>query len=875
MKTLYLIDGHALIFKMYYALERTPMYNAKGENTSILYGFTKYILELINTVHPTHLAIGFDPPCKTFRHEMFPEYKGTRKETPELVKDALEPLCKIADALNIPVMMTPGFEADDVISSTAIKAAGEGFEVYMVTPDKDYGQIIRPGIFQYKPGKAGAAAEVLGVTEVCEKYGFTDPSQMIDYLTICGDSVDNIAGVAGVGPVGAAKLLSQYGSVDGIYEHISELKGALHDKFVAAQGHIALSKALVTIRTDVPADIPFEEMEIKSVKPSAAALFDYYQFRSLKKYLTSFEVDNSAHAAVEEPASLFDDVPSPSAARQSYSEGTLQQITDKTIAIVSDGAGKVFLATSDGKTATCTKEETGDLIKDPSVRWVGYDLKQLYKEIPLAGTLEDISVIHYLLESESSHLFSSLCADILGEDATLAPSKPENEGLLFGMDDAGDEDTDAANLRTATLCMDIFLAIKDRYAEVEELYHKVEEPLIKVLAEMETTGVKVDLGGLESYIKDLRSEVAEHEAAVRRYAQDDNLNVSSPKQIGELIFEKLALDPSVKPGKNKKYSYSTDEETLAALRETHPIIDEILEFRACKKLLSTYIEPIPSYLVDGRIHTSFNQSATATGRLSSSKPNLQNIPIRTPRGSQIRSAFVASDPKGCIMSADYSQIELRILAHCCEDEHLTGAFRDDVDIHKATAARIYGIPAEEVTSDERRIAKTANFGILYGISAFGLATRLKISRKEAKKIIEDYFASFPTVSQYINEQIAFARDNGFVETLYGRRRYLPEINSHNALRRAFSERNAVNAPIQGTSADIIKLAMIGVDREMKQKGLKSRMILQIHDELVFDVAPGEREILQKIVVDTMENVVELKVPLKVECGYGNSWLEAH
>ncbi|MCF0174306.1 MAG: DNA polymerase I [Bacteroidales bacterium] len=851
MKTLYLIDGHALIFKMFYAFERTPMYNAAGENTSILYGFTKYIFELMEACHPTHIAIGFDPPCKTFRHELFPDYKGTRKETPELVRQALDPLCEIADALNIPVIMKPGFEADDVISSTAIKAAEEGYTVYMVTPDKDYAQIVRPGIFQLRPGKGGSSSEVLGPAEICEKYGLDSPSQMIDYLTICGDSSDNVEGVAGVGPVGAAKLLKEFGSVENIYEHIDEIKGALKDKFLAAKDHIELSKTLVTIRTDVPTDISFDEMEIGAFKSKAESLFDKYQFNSLKKYLGGGSKE-----------------------RKTYDEVALKDFKwQKNIAInvVRDN---IFLANDNYQVTKTDSQAIKPLLNDELIHWVGYDLKQVVKDVEIKGPLEDISIIHYLIDSEASNIFQDLCVKYLGEEATTGEEEEAPESLLFDMD-AEEKNVDADSLHTASLLMDIFGAMEPEYKKVEKLYKNIEEPLIRVLAEMEKTGVKVDMDHLQDYIQSLKSEVAFHEAEVKRYAGDENLNVGSPKQIGELIFEKLALDPNIKPTKTKRYSYSTDEETLTALRETHPIIDEILEFRSCKKLLSTYIEPIPSYLVDGKVHTSFNQSTTATGRLSSSKPNLQNIPIRTPRGSQIRSAFVASDPEGCILSADYSQIELRILAHCCEDEHLINAFTHDVDIHKATAAKIFGINEAEVTSDQRRIAKTANFGILYGISAFGLATRLKISRAEAKKIIEDYFNSFPTVRQYIDSQISLAREKGYVETLYGRKRYLREINSSNAQRRAFSERNAVNAPIQGTSADIIKIAMINIQEAIKTRNLKSRMVLQIHDELVFDVAPGERENLEKLVVEIMENVTELKVPLKVECGYGKSWLEAH
>ena len=869
---LFLIDGHALIFKMYYAFLGRPMINSKGVDTSILYGFTKYLLELLEREHPTHVAVSFDPPGGTFRNVMYPEYKANRTETPQLVIDALEPLTEIVKALNIPVLMIPGFEADDVIGSMAKRSAREGFDVYMVTPDKDYGQLIEEHIFQYKPGKAGGENEVIDSAKVCEKYGISSPLQVIDILTICGDAADNVPGVKGVGEVGASKLLSKYGSVESIYQHLDELTARQKSLFEAAADHIGLSRQLVTIKTDIDLEATAEDMVLNpSFSPQIADLFEKYEFRSLKRTLTNV----SAGAAVSEP------IPEEPAADLQYKALTPSELIQKAsregcCAIeVQDGMVRVAVLDS---AAEGSAEEFRILLEDGKTAKGGFGLKAqmnaLAKEgVSLGGRLLDIELMHYLLNPERNHQLPTLAKSYLGVD--LEPQSPASSGSLFGDDEA--EPAAEDRLKGVVAARRIADKVLKEMADggLQDLYDKIEEPLSKVLSSMELTGVRIDVQSLRDFADMLRSEVLRHEAAVREITGEPNLNVGSPKQIGEVLFEKMKLDPKAK--KPSKGSWSTDEETLLALADKSPVIDEILEYRGTKKLLSTYIDPLPGFIspVDGRVHTTFNQALTSTGRLSSSNPNLQNIPIRTDQGKEIRKAFVAEGEDSVIMSADYSQIELRIMAHLSCDQHLISAFRAGQDVHAATAAKIFGKEISEVTSSERRIAKTANFGIMYGISSFGLAQRLRCSRSEAKQIIEDYFASFPSIQGFINDTLASTRETGYAETLFGRRRYLPDINSHNATMRAIAERNAVNAPIQGTAADIIKLAMIGVDRALRENSLRSRMVLQIHDELVLEVPQDEIEKVRGILVSEMENVISLSVPLTVECNYGKNWLEAH
>ena len=877
-KNIYLIDGHALIFKMYYAFIRRPMINSRGTDTSILFGFTKYILELIERERPTHLAVAFDPPGGTFRNRIYPEYKATREETPQLVIDALEPLTELCHALRIPVMMVPGYEADDVIGSMSKKFEKEGFTVYMVTPDKDYGQLISEHVIQYKPGKAGGERELVDRQAICLKYGIQRPEQVIDMLTICGDTSDNVPGVKGVGEVGAGKLIAKYGSVENIYRHLGELTPRQQAAFEEARDHIELSHTLVTIRTDVDIDLKPEDAEVRSdYSPEIAGLFEKYEFKSLSRFISHVEPIKREEKKLE---------------IKEITPAEFSRIAGKTgiFSMVADFCGDGIFATVAKLTAGavcdgvnyCASGKCGDfreIIEDSGIRKCGYDFKSQINALDregmtVAGTLLDIELMHYLINPEKSHKAGILAMSYLGISLDEEAGQPVQRSLF--------EESEAAESgsRSPEAIVNVMLAdrIMKELSETGEdrLYLKMEEPLIRVLAKMERTGVRVDMVQLKNFEAELRADLAERQERIREMAQEPDLNISSPMQVGIVLFEKLALDPKAKKTGSKGY-YSTDEETLAAIQDKHPIVNEILEFRAVKKLLSSYIEPFPGFVnpQTGKVHTTFNQALTATGRLSSSKPNLQNIPVRTERGREIRKAFIPSAPDGVIMSADYSQIELRIMAHLSGDSHLTEAFRHGLDVHAITAAKIFGIDPEDVTPDQRRIAKTANFGIMYGISAFGLAQRLKIPRGDAKKIIDDYFMNFPAISTFIRNTIASAREKGYVETLFGRRRYLPDITSRNATVRSLAERNAVNAPIQGTSADIIKLAMADVDRQMQARDLKSRMVLQIHDELVFDAVPEETDILEEIVTEKMQNVIQLSIPLTVECNYGKNWLEAH
>lgn len=885
-KRLFLIDGHALIFKMYYAFLRHPMINSKGADMSILFGFTKYILELIEREKPTHFAVAFDPPGGTFRNEMYPEYKATRSETPQLIIDALEPLCDLCKAMKIPVLMIKGFEADDVIGSMAKRAEKEGLTTYMVTPDKDYGQLISPSIFQYKPGKSGSDDEVIDVDKVCAKYGISRPEQVIEILTIVGDASDNVPGVKGVGEVGAGKLIAKYGTVAEIYSHIDELTPKQREAFEKSKDHIELSHTLVTIKTDIPLDVKTEDMELSTAfDPEVADLFEKYEFGSLRKY-----IGNVKPSAPKNDKSLI--------VEQISSEDIIRKAAEKgECAIIAEGEGngiftglkKVTVAVrGKGELECFVAEGAGEnfrsILCDSTIIKFGNDLKHQkdllrHNGLDICGRLMDIELMHYLIDPEKSHKVDILSRTYLGvsleEDQDATQKNMEASLFEEGTEEVEDR---GRHKECAAICL-LGRKIREDLERkaLDGLYDTMEEPLLKVLSTMELEGVKVDTTQLRRYAASLASEMNEIQERVREMAEEPNLNIMSPKQVGVLLFEKLQLDPKMKPKAGVRYSYPTDEDTLTALSDKHPIINEILEYRGIKKLLSTYIEPLPGYIspTTGKIHTTFNQALTATGRLSSSKPNLQNIPIRTERGKEIRKAFVPSRPGGVIMSADYSQIELRIMAHLSCDTHLINAFRKGQDVHAITAAKVFGIQAEDVTADQRRIAKTANFGIMYGISAFGLSQRLHIGRAEAKKIIEDYFANFPAISSYIEDTLASAREFGYVETLFGRRRYLPDINSKNGTVRALAERTAINAPIQGTSADIIKLAMINVDRRLSEEGLQSRMVLQIHDELLFDALPEEVETLERIVREEMENVIELSIPLTVECNHGNNWLEAH
>ena len=850
MNKLYLIDGHALIFRMYYAFLRRPMINSKGEDTSILFGFTKYLLELIAREQPSHLAVMFDPPGGTFRHELYPDYKATRSATPELVKAALEPLCEIVRALDIPVLMKPGFEADDVIGTLARRFSSEGFDVYMVTPDKDLGQMVDDHIFQYKPGKSGSDNEILSKEDVCAHYGIEHPSQIIDILAIWGDAADNVKGVTGVGEVGARKLVAAYGSLEGIEAHIDDLPPKQQAAFREALPHLDLSKTLVTVRTDV--DIDVDESRLRIGMPDearVAELFNHYEFNSLRGLVPHLEsvrepVRKALSCTPVQPEVIF---------REARRGGRVAvRLSDR-----------VILACGD-QYCTLSYPDAAPILSDEQVEKCGFALKHT----ALRGPLYDIEIMHYLLNPERSHKLETLAAHYL--EADLAESEGDGQMTLFDFDDkAAGKECVAAGLIEPMVRREL------QEQHLWDLYTRIEMPLIGILADMEATGVKIDARLLCQYSQVLSRELVQIEQEARELAGEPTLNLSSPKQLGIVLYEKLALNPRIK--KSSGGSYPTDEETLSDIADRHPIVGKILEFRAVKKLLSTYIDPLPGMVnpATGKIHTTFTQALTATGRLSSLKPNLQNIPIRTERGMKIREAFVPSDPEGWIVSADYSQIELRLMAHLSGDPHMIAGFAHGADVHRATAARIFHVPFEDVTPEQRRKAKVANFGIIYGISPFGLSQRMGISRYEAKSFIEEYFKSYPGIKDYMDRVIAEAREKGYVETLFGRKRFLPDINSKNAVARGLAERNAINAPIQGSAADIIKLAMIAVARRLDAEGLRSRMVLQVHDELVFDVVPDERDRIVEIVKQEMEGVCTLTVPLITECNYGKNWREAH
>ncbi len=871
---LFLIDGHALIFKMYYAFLGRPMVNSKGEDTSVIFGFTKYLLDLIQREHPTHMAVSFDPPGGTFRNRLYPAYKANRPDTPSLVVAALDPLTEIVRSLGIPVLMVSDYEADDVIGTVAHRFASQQMDVYMVTPDKDYGQLVAGHVYQYRPGKAGGENEILDEAAVCAKYGITSTAQVIDMLALCGDSADNVPGVSGVGPVGAAKLLSKYGSVEGIYQHIDELTAKQQAMFREAEPHMALSKTLVTIDTNVPVEVNEDELAFPTkVDSKIISLIGRHEMKSLLKMVNAiWTVEDSGpgeglFASEGVQVSLdYKEVPVQVVREAVRKEGSMTLLS----------AGQRLVAGCGQLVCSIPAAEFRDLLEDGSIEKCGYDLKSamkaLYDEgIALKGHFMDVMLLHYVINPERNHHLDAVVKEFLGVDIEGEAAEPQMLSLFDEVDSAASSENEFRRVVAISLVIPELLK---KLSGMKDVYEKIEEPLIKVLFGMERDGVYIDVPVLRSFADSLRDRMTRCETRIREVAGDPSLNVASPKQLGELLFEKLRLDPKVR--KSARGAYPTDEETLSALSDRSPVIDDILEYRGTRKLLSTYIEPMPGYVSekDGRVHTTFNQALTSTGRLSSSNPNLQNIPVRTEDGQQIRRAFVA--PEGSvIMSADYSQIELRVMAHCCGDEHMISAFRDGLDVHSAMAAKIFRKPLAEVTAQDRRMAKTANFGIMYGISAFGLAQRLNVSRTQASSLIEDYFASFPSIRIFLDKILQDARADGYVQTLFGRRRYVPDVNSTNGNVRAVAERNAINAPIQGTAADIIKLAMTGVSQELHKRGLKSRMILQIHDELMLEVPEAEIEEVKELLTEQMENVVKLSVPLTVECNYGKNWLEAH
>ena len=775
-KKLLLIDAYAMIFRAYYAFIRAPRMNSKGENTSAIFGFAVTLEDLIKKINPTHVGVAFDPAGGTFRHEAYEQYKAQRPETPEDIRKAVPVIKQLLQAMNIPVLEVPGFEADDVIGTLSRQGEQAGFEVYMATPDKDYGQLVSDHVFMYRPRHTGGF-ELMGPQEVCDKYGLNNKDQVIDLLGLMGDASDNIPGCKGVGEKTAVALLQQFGSIENMLAHTDQIKGALRQKVESQVEEIRFSRFLATIRTDVP--ITLDEALLTKKEPNIEALTALYrelEFNTLLKKL-------------QPVASSLPSQPSTPRNPRTPSKPSNPNQLDLF------GFG----------------EEEQPVTDNPSS--VTYD------------TVEN-----------------RLCQYLLNPEVAFNPYKEPDWNALKA-------DADLWNL-----------------------YNEVELPLVQVLREMEAAGVRIDVDKLKQAEASLKQELDALEQHIYTLA-GETFNINSPRQVGELLFDKLKLDTKAK--KSKTGQYSTSEEVLVALKDKHEVVGAILDYRALSKLISTYIATLPSYIAaDGKIHTTYNQTVTATGRLSSSNPNLQNLPIRSERGRFIREAVIPDD--GCLfLSADYSQIELRLMAHFSQDEHMLAAFRSGQDIHAATAAKIYGLPIEQVTKDQRRKAKTANFGIIYGISAFGLAQQLDCSRTEAKQLIDDYFAAFPRVISYIESQKELARKRGYAETLFGRKRYLPDIHSQNATVRSFAERNAVNAPIQGTAADIIKMAMVSIHRRLKAEGLKAQMTMQVHDELNFNVPVAEVERVREIVVSEMQNAVHLSIPLIAECGVGENWLEAH
>ncbi len=761
-----------MIFRAYYAFIKAPRMNSKGENTSAIFGFCVTLEDLVRKINPSHIGVAFDPEGGTFRHEAFEQYKAQRPETPEDIRKAVPVIKQILEAMNIPILEVPGFEADDVIGTLAKQGEKAGYEVYMATPDKDYGQLVSDHVFMYRPRHTGGF-ELMGPREVCDKYGIKHQTQVIDLLGLMGDASDNIPGCKGVGEKTAVALLQQFGTIDYMLTHTDQIKGALRIKVETQAEEIKFSRFLATIRTDVP--ITLDETLMAKKEPNIEALTALYrelEFNTLLRKLESSAVNSQPSA--------------PSAPKKAKPADPAQL----------------------------------DLFAEP-------------EEQPVTGNPSPVT--HDTIEAR-------LCQYLLNPEVAFNPYKePDWEALKA--------DTDLWNL-----------------------YNEVELPLVPVLREMEAAGVRVDVDKLKHAEKVLTAELNEIEQRIYALSSEP-FNINSPKQVGELLFDKLKLDAKAKKSKNGQYS--TSEEVLMALKEKHPIVGLILEYRALNKLINTYISALPAYIAaDGKIHTTYNQTVTATGRLSSSNPNLQNLPIRSERGRFIREAVIPDE--GCLfLSADYSQIELRLMAHFSQDDHLLAAFRNGQDIHAATAAKIFGLPIDQVTKDQRRQAKTANFGIIYGISAFGLAQQLDCSRTEAKQLIDDYFAAFPRVIEYIEAQKELARQKGYAETLFGRKRYLPDIHSQNATVRSFAERNAVNAPIQGTAADIIKMAMVSIHRRLKEEGLKAQMTMQVHDELNFNVPAAEVDRVREIVVTEMQNAVHLSIPLIAECGVGENWLVAH
>ena len=920
MAKLFLIDAYALIYRSYYAFIKSPRINSKGLNTSAVMGFCNTLNEVLTKEKPTHIGVAFDHG-KTFRHDAFPDYKAQREETPEDIKLSVPLIKQVLEAMHIPILQVDGFEADDIIGTIATRFGADGIDTFMLTPDKDYGQLIGPNVFMYRP-RHGGGYEILGEKEVGEKYGIPTPAQVIDLLALMGDSADNFPGCPGVGEKTAAKLINQFGSIDNMLQHTDEIKGKLREKVENAVEDIKMSKFLATIRTDVPMQLDLDELKVEQPdETKLRAIFEELEFKTLiNKFLNKGEskpktdnnlldlfAENTTNESDEPKNAKFESIKT---TQHEYklvdNEEELRQlcdffITKESVSIDSETTSTDAISAELVGLSFSVEEKKAFYVAVPAnyeealkivqifkplyesdkIMKIGQNIKYDYEVltkygVTLQGKMFDTMIAHYLIQPELHHNMDYMAETLLGYqtihiEELLGPKGKKQKNMR----DLSPTDIYEYAAEDADITLRLKNVLEPRLKElgVEELFWNIEMPLVRVLADMELNGVCLDTEALQDTSKIFTERMKQYEQEIYKEAGEE-FNISSPKQVGDILFGKLQIMD--KPKKTKTGQYVTSEEVLQSLESKSPIVRNILNYRGMKKLLSTYIDALPKLINPrtGHIHTSFNQALTATGRLSSSDPNLQNIPVRTDDGKEIRKCFIPED--GCLFfSADYSQIELRIMAHLSEDENMMEAFREGHDIHRATAAKIWHVDIDKVTDAQRKKAKQANFGIIYGITTYGLAQRMDIPNGEAKELIEGYFRTFPKVQAYMEHAKEEARAKGYAETLFHRRRYLADINSRNATVRGFAERNAINAPIQGTEADIIKVAMVRIWERFKKEGIRSKMILQVHDELNFSVFPEEREQVESIVIEEMQNAYPLNVPLIADAGWGKNWLEAH
>lgn len=920
MEKLILIDAYALIFRSYYGLIRSPRINSKGLNTSAIMGFCNTLNEVLTKEKPTYVGVAFDHG-KTFRHETFPAYKAQREATPEDIKKSVPYVQAILKAMNIPTLQADGFEADDVIGTLATKAGAQGIITYMLTPDKDYGQLISPNVFMYRP-RHGGGYDVVGTKEVKEKYGIDSPHQVIDLLALMGDSADNYPGCPGVGEKTAVKLINQFGSCEGLLEHTDQLKGKMREKVESAADDIKMAKFLATIRTDVPVELNLEALRVTAPdKETLGQLFDELEFKTLAtkmlgkpknikqpsiKQLDIFATNttdgsekqnNGLLASIKTQFHEYKLIDNEEDAQKIYDFLMTKEIlsldteTTSTNTIDAELVGLSFAVRpheawyvavpADHEAAQRMVEIFRPLYENPSILKVGQNIKYDYEVlrkygIDIQGEMFDTMIAHYLIQPELRHNMDFMAETLLHYrtvhiEELIGPAGKNQKNMR----DLDPQDVYEYAAEDADITLQLKEVLEPKLQEVGavQLFHNIEMPLVRVLADMELSGVRLDTTSLKETEQIFNERMKQYEEHAYELA-GKQFNISSPKQVGEILFDTMHIVE--KPKKTKSGQYVTSQDVLEQLRPNAPIIGDILNYRALKKLLGTYVEALPKLINahTGHIHTSFNQAVTSTGRLSSSDPNLQNIPVREDDGKEIRKCFIPEP--GCLFfSADYSQIELRIMAHLSGDEHMIEAFCSGLDIHRATAAKIWHIDPEDVSDAQRKKAKQANFGIIYGITTYGLAQRMGIDNSEARQLIQDYFKTFPKVKAYMEHAKALAREKGYAETLFGRRRYLPDIQSANGTVRGFAERNAINAPIQGTEADIIKIAMIRIHRRFREEGIRSKMILQVHDELNFSVYPDEKERVEKIVIEEMQGACQLTVPLLADAGWGKNWLEAH